>query len=265
MKGSRKILIVDSDRASCELLKKTLEKEGYEVDTASDGVEALNRNHGGSLPNLMITDVVLPGMDGLQLIETFKAYDDTRDIKVIICSMKTSLEDIKKGLAAGADQYVTKPFEPVKIVETVRRVLGDEKAEYEFKTKTGYEEKDSTEESWMDFGRRVVQVGEEKRRCPRLEFHCPVRIQGVKEVKRVTDIGIGGIFVRSEVPPALKMGQAIYLSMKLPTEREPVKVKAKVANVRDRGIGFRFVDLTPTNQEIIRCCFNTFKDTIPLR
>ncbi len=265
MKEPRKILVVDGDQATCKLLKNTLEKEGYEVDTASDALELLNKDRGERMPNLVITDVILPGMDGLQLIETFKADDDTGDIKVIICSMKTSLEDIKKGLAAGADQYVTKPFEPLNMVETVRKVLGDRKIEDEFKSETGHQEKDGGEKSWVDFRRKVGEVAEEKRRCPRLEFQCPVRIQGVKGVKRVTDIGIGGVFIEHEHPPALEKGQSLHLIMKLPTEREPVKVKAEVVNMRDRGTGFRFVDLTPTNQEIIRFCFNLFKDTIPLK
>jgi len=52
--------------------------------------------------------------------------------------------------------------------------------------------------------------------------------------------------------------------IKVPTEYEPVKVKAEVVNVRNRGIGFKFVDLTRRNQEVIRFCFNTFKDTIPI-
>jgi hypothetical protein len=53
--------------------------------------------------------------------------------------------------------------------------------------------------------------------------------------------------------------------MKLPNELNPVKVKARVADKRDRGIGLKFVDLTPANQEILRFCFNTFKDTLPLK
>jgi len=117
---------------------------------------------------------------------------------------------------------------------------------------------------WLDFRREVSSEYDEKRRYPRLEFHCPVKIQGFEGVHKVTDIGIGGVFVEIRNPSRVKVGQVLHLAMKLPTEYEPVKLKAQVANVRKRGIGFKFVDLSRENQEAIRVCFNAFKDTIPL-
>lgn len=120
-------------------------------------------------------------------------------------------------------------------------------------------------ESWVDFRRKVSDVPQDKRRHPRLEFHCPARIHGAKGVYRVTDISMGGVFVELGSPSAFEVGQALNLTMKLPTEHEPTKVAVEVANIRTRGIGLRFTDMTRKNQEAIRFCFETFKDTVPLR
>ena len=124
--------------------------------------------------------------------------------------------------------------------------------------------KDQSAEPWLDFRREVAAGHDEKRRYPRLEFHCPVKIQGVEGVHRVTDIGMGGVFVEVNSASHLKLGQVLQLAMKLPTEYEPTKLKVQVANVRDRGVGFKFLDLSRENQEVIRVCFDTFKDTVPL-
>lgn len=122
-------------------------------------------------------------------------------------------------------------------------------------------------ESWIDFRRMLVQVSEEKRRFPRLEFHCSARLHGINGsngVVCVTDISIGGVFVEIEKHSRLKRGQIVYLHMALPTEPKAVEVKAQVSNVRARGVGMMFVDLTPKNRNTIRFCFDTFKDTLPL-
>jgi DNA-binding response OmpR family regulator len=266
VKRQKRILVIDGAPASRESLKEALEKEGYEVETSSDGVDTLHKGQGDLLPDLIITETIMPQprLDALQLIRTLKAYDDTKHIRIIICSSKTSQEDIEKGLAAGADQYVTKPFQLPDIVARVKALLGDDATGKAYEADIGQKEPGSAKKSWIDFRRRMAEVSEDKRRYPRLEFHCPVRVEGVKGVSRVTDISMGGVFVEHKQPSSFTIGQTIHLVMKVPTEYEPVKVRAKVVNVRDRGIGFKFVDLTRRNQEVIRFCFNTFKDTIPL-
>jgi c-di-GMP-binding flagellar brake protein YcgR len=117
----------------------------------------------------------------------------------------------------------------------------------------------------VDFRRNVAQVGADGRRHPRIEFHCPVRIEGLNGVHKVTDISLGGVFVEFQEPIKLQVGETRQLTIKVPTEYDPIKVKAEVANARHRGVGFKFVELTGKNQEMIRFCFDTFKDTIPLR
>ncbi|MBW2107418.1 MAG: PilZ domain-containing protein [Deltaproteobacteria bacterium] len=120
-------------------------------------------------------------------------------------------------------------------------------------------------DSWVDFRRKVSQVPQDKRRHPRLEFHCPARLQGIKTVCRVTDISMGGVFLEVDSTSGLELGQTLTLVLKLPTEYEPTKLTVQVANIRERGVGLRFTNLNSRTRQTIRFCFDTFKDTIPLR
>lgn len=120
-------------------------------------------------------------------------------------------------------------------------------------------------ESWVDIRRTVAKVTEDKRQHPRLEFHCPARIQGIKGVFKVTDISMGGAFLELSDTSAFEIGQLFSMTMKLPTEYEPINVKVKVTNIRDRGIGLLFIGMTQKKQEVIRFAFDTFKDTIPVK
>lgn len=125
--------------------------------------------------------------------------------------------------------------------------------------------KSNDPKSWVDFRRSVSDVHQDHRQHPRLEFHCPARIQGIKGVFKVTDISMGGAFLELEPTSAFELGKTFNLTMKLPTEYEPIMTKVKVANIRKRGVGLKFMNITPKNEQIIRFCFETFKDTIPLR
>ena len=126
----------------------------------------------------------------------------------------------------------------------------------------GQEKRDG---SWLDCRSKMVNVREERRRFPRIELHFPVRVYGSKTIASATDFSLGGVFIESEDVSAFEEGQGLDVLMNLPSEKKPVRVQAKVANVRDRGIGIEFVDVTQANREIIKLCFHTFKDTMPLK
>jgi len=123
----------------------------------------------------------------------------------------------------------------------------------------------ATAEAWVDYRRKTVEVRREKRHFPRLEFHCKARIHGIKGLLGITDISMGGVFIELKNHSKLKKGEILYLCIVLPTEREPIKVKARVANLNGRGIGARFINMNRMTQNSIRFCFNTFKDTLPIR
>ncbi|MHB8466442.1 MAG: response regulator transcription factor [Acidimicrobiales bacterium] len=118
------ILIVDDDPAITTLLKMSFEMEGHTVVTASSGREALDlarQIH----PAAMVVDVMMPEMDGLELIRRIRSNEATADIPIVCCSARAMGSDIDAGLAAGADDYVAKPVDPFELVERVKLRLVD--------------------------------------------------------------------------------------------------------------------------------------------
>ncbi len=120
--------------------------------------------------------------------------------------------------------------------------------------------------SWIDLRRRIEDVGDEKRGAPRVEFHCPVKIEGFKGEKRITDLSLGGLFIECEntLRRRLYEHQSLLLFMKLPTHDEALTVRARVATIGDRGIGCKFVNLNQKNKRAIKHCFDIFKHTLPI-
>jgi two-component system alkaline phosphatase synthesis response regulator PhoP len=129
----KKILVVDDDVKTVELVKLYLNRDGYRVVTAYDGIEAL-RLARESHPDLIVLDLMLPGMDGLEICRTLRAESD---VPIIMLTAMTTDQDRLTGLNLGADDYVTKPFSPRELAARVRAVLrripgerGPEKVEH---------------------------------------------------------------------------------------------------------------------------------------
>lgn len=112
------ILIVDDDPAITTLLKMSFELEGHVVVTAASGAEALElarQIH----PAAMVVDVMMPQMDGLELVRRLRDNEATADIPIVCCSARSMARDIEAGLAAGADDYMAKPVDPYELVQKV--------------------------------------------------------------------------------------------------------------------------------------------------
>ncbi len=105
------ILVVEDDPDIQELLEYTLLQAGYRVDVTDRGEEGLEivREH---LPSLIVLDLMLPGLDGLEVCRRLKADEATQSLPVIILTAKGEEEDVVAGFEAGADDYITKPFSP---------------------------------------------------------------------------------------------------------------------------------------------------------
>ncbi len=114
-----RVLIVDDDAPSLKMTAFLLAEEGYEVFTADNGIDAL-RLVEESLPDLVILDVMMPGMDGLQVTRRIRS---TMNLPIIILSAKGETADRVVGLDVGADDYLAKPFEPSELLARVRSVL----------------------------------------------------------------------------------------------------------------------------------------------
>ena len=116
-----KILVVDDERAVRESLRRALELEGYEIELAADGSEALYRLEGSEEPDAMILDVLMPGVDGLEVCRRLRGSGSK--LPVLMLTARTEVEDRVAGLDAGADDYVTKPFALEELLARVRALL----------------------------------------------------------------------------------------------------------------------------------------------
>jgi len=116
---SRKILVVDDDRKTVDLLRLYLEKDGYQVLAAHDGRQALDLTR-QRRPDLIVLDLMLPNVDGLDVCRILRAETAT---PIIMLTARTTEDDKLLGLDLGADDYITKPFSPREVVARVRVVL----------------------------------------------------------------------------------------------------------------------------------------------
>ena len=117
--AGKRILVVDDDAKAVELVKLYLNRDGYRVLTAYDGIEALclaRESH----PDLIVLDLMLPGLDGIEVCRTLR---NESDVPIIMLTARTADRDRLKGLDSGADDYVTKPFSPLELAARVRAVL----------------------------------------------------------------------------------------------------------------------------------------------
>ena len=117
-----KILAVDDEKHIVRLVQITLEKEGYELITASNGREALEKV-AVEKPDLVVMDVMMPEMDGLEALAKMKNDPATAGIPVIMLTAKAQDSDVFRGWQSGADLYLTKPFNPSELVTFVKRIF----------------------------------------------------------------------------------------------------------------------------------------------
>jgi len=117
-----KILVVEDEKDISDLISYNLNKEGFEVSVSADGEDALRAIRREKF-DLVILDLMLPGMHGLELCRTIKSSEETSSIRVIILTAKNEEVDKVLGLEMGADDYVTKPFSPRELMARVRAVL----------------------------------------------------------------------------------------------------------------------------------------------
>ncbi|MEP6909389.1 MAG: response regulator transcription factor [Actinomycetota bacterium] len=155
-----KILVVDDERAVRESLRRALELEGYEIELAADGNEALYRLESTDEPDAMILDVLMPGIDGLEVCRRVRSTGSK--LPVLMLTARTQVEDRVAGLDAGADDYVTKPFALEELLARVRALL----------RRTGDETGDVARfaDLELDPGTREVRRGERPIELTRTEF-----------------------------------------------------------------------------------------------
>jgi len=117
-----RVLVIDDDPVILELLRINFEIEGFEVISACDGQEGLRRA-GTDHPDVILSDIMMPRLDGLQLLARLRGDPATADVPVVLLSAKAQRAEVDRGLALGADDYVTKPFDPLELLDRVNAAL----------------------------------------------------------------------------------------------------------------------------------------------
>ncbi len=118
----KKILAVDDERHIVRLVEVNLQRAGYEVVTAYDGREALEKVKSEN-PDLVVLDVMMPYMDGFEVLKNLKAEPATAEIPVIMLTAKAQDADVFRGWQSGVDCYLTKPFNPMELLTFVKRIF----------------------------------------------------------------------------------------------------------------------------------------------
>ncbi|MGK7914019.1 MAG: response regulator transcription factor [Prochloraceae cyanobacterium] len=116
------VMIVEDSKTDTELLTLYLQKEGLSVVTASSGEDAKARLQSYK-PDLIVLDVILPGLSGFQICRQLKSNSETKGIPIVLCSTRKTEVDKQWGKMGGADAYLTKPINRDKLIETIRRFI----------------------------------------------------------------------------------------------------------------------------------------------
>ncbi len=131
---AKTILAVDDEKAIVRLVQVNLERHGYTVQTAYDGREALEKI-ALAPPDLVVCDVMMPYMDGFEVLKRLRQDPQTRELPVIMLTAKANDSDVHEGWRSGADCYLTKPFNPSELLAFIKRILeskqtGDDEGRY---------------------------------------------------------------------------------------------------------------------------------------
>ncbi|HRF58803.1 MAG TPA: response regulator [Fimbriimonadaceae bacterium] len=116
-----KVLVCDDERHIVRLIQVNLERQGYTVVTAFDGKEGLEKVR-SEKPDLVVLDVMMPYMDGFEVLKSLRREPETESLPVIMLTAKAQDKDVFEGYHYGADMYLTKPFNPSELVTFVKRI-----------------------------------------------------------------------------------------------------------------------------------------------
>ena len=119
----KRVMIVDDEASLRALVRVNLEVDGFDVIEAVDGNDALEKMK-ELRPDLVLLDIMMPGKDGIEVLEDLAASEELVSIPVILLTAKGEQEDLEKGAALGARGHITKPFDPEQLVRTVKAALG---------------------------------------------------------------------------------------------------------------------------------------------
>lgn len=183
-----KILVVDDEEDILELVKYNLEREGFQIACAQSGEKAIEATR-QEPPNLIVLDLMLPGIDGLEVARRLKQRQKTAGIPIVMLTAKGEEADIVTGLELGADDYMTKPFSPLVLIARIKAVLRRQSAQSQ--------EPDpilSIGKLTIDSRRRVVSAGDNNLDLTYSEF----------QILQFLAARPGWVFTRSQIVDAVR-------------------------------------------------------------
>ncbi|MBT9145896.1 response regulator [candidate division NPL-UPA2 bacterium Unc8] len=224
--AKKKILVVDDEKDILELLEYNLEKEGYEVLKAMTGEETLELVKKES-PDLIILDLMLPGLDGLEVCKILKKDTKTASLPIIILTAKGEESDIIVGLELGADDYITKPFSPKVLIARVKTVL--RRLEEKLKPKEVIQIEDLT----IDTPRHKVTSKGKPIELTKIEFN----------LFKCLASNPGRVFTRDQLLDSAWGEETFIIDRAVDVHIRRLRKKLKTASkliVTIRGVGYKF-------------------------
>lgn len=120
----KRIMIIEDDSFVLDIYQTKISKEGFDVITAVDGLDAITKLEKGDIPNLILLDIVMPKMNGLEVLKRIKSNEDLKNIPVILLTNLSQKEEIQKSFEMGANDYLIKShFTPSEVMEKVNKFL----------------------------------------------------------------------------------------------------------------------------------------------
>jgi len=227
------VLVVDDERDILELVKYNLDKEGYQVTAVATGEDALLAAR-SKLPDIIVLDLMLPGVDGLEVCRRLKAEPTTRGIPIVMLTAKGDEADVVAGLELGAADYITKPFSPRVLTARIRAAL--RRGDAEDDAGGTVRVKDLT----IHPGRHQVTVGDKAVELTATEFRIMLFL-----AKRP-----GWVFTRQQIVDAAQ-GDDVFVTDRYVTDRSVdvhiVSLRRKLGECGAyietvRGVGYRLQD-----------------------
>lgn len=228
--GNKRILVVEDEQDIADLIAFNLEQEGYRVESVSSGEDGLSRAK-SALPDLIVLDIMLPEMNGLDVCRALRSDRTTQSIPIIMLTARDEEIDVVTGLEVGADDYITKPFSPKVLVARIRAVL---RRGIETEGNTSSVEK--LGELTINKEKHQVAISGASIELTQTEF----------ELLSVLARRPGWVFSRSQLIDSLRDGQLVI------TDRA---IDVQVANLRKklgacghyietvRGVGYRMTEM----------------------
>ncbi len=223
------ILIVDDEEDIIELIKYNLKTEGYIILSAGTGEQAI-KTAKQSLPDLIVLDLMLPGIDGLEVTRHLKKNDSTADIPIVMVTAKGEESDVVTGLELGANDYISKPFSPRELVARIRAILRRRRKPGDNETPSGIRQ---VGDMVIDRARHVVTIQGESVDLTLSEFELLSFLADKK----------GWVFTRGQIMDAIHGENYAVTERSIDVIIVGLRKKLKVHSAcieTVRGVGYRF-------------------------